>query len=126
MSWSRATVKRGDVAVVSEERSTYVLGSGASARTEVRLYLVTSVTRDGRVKAVRALDSEAAHPVERLFGHPTVKTFPAEDVDLGALLAEAGAHKWPGHKDSSLLKPYDSVDEVRELVKRHMRQLATV
>jgi hypothetical protein len=123
MQWSRSNVKRGDVAVVTAQASSYSTTAGRVVSEETRLYIVTSVSRDGRVKAVRALDSETVQPVERLFGRPVVKTFPAEDVDMAAFVAEAMTHKWPGHEDSSLLMPYADITDVHALVKRHVNAL---
>src|SRR5206468_1342657 len=94
----------------------FILGEGPRDHTEVDVCTVTSVTREGMVKAVRkatwATEVKLAHWV-----HPhQICIVPKDKVDVPAAMAEAARKQWPsGHPGMY----FESLDEVREMLKRH-------
>jgi hypothetical protein len=106
---------RGDLVVLVRTVRNYSLIDGDLSRTEVDVAEVTSVTRDGKVKAARLLDSDLPLAIERYTG--VVQTFlvPADSIDKDAAIAKVREHVWkPGTR---LIQPYTSVDEVREVLR---------
>ncbi len=108
--------RRGDIAVLVTERRNYYIGRGSTVHTDVEIALVTSVTREGTVKAVRHVGSDTTLPVARLPRH-TVHIVSAAEFDVAAVLESARAHCWPGHPDQ--VKPYASLAEVRDMLQQH-------
>jgi hypothetical protein len=119
---SRATAKRGDL-VLMEQHNRYTYqhpGEGPRTVTAVEydLHQITSVTREGAIKATRdRWPHTVATPFARLLHVERWAVIPAEDVDAESLWAEACTHTWPEH-DTQPMR-WDSRAEVTELIKRH-------
>lgn len=108
--------KRGDLAVI-EYINSYTTGDFRRVtRNQYDLAEVTSITRDGMVKAVRDQWGQV-RPIDQWFGFQRALVVPAADVDKGAVLAAVAAHHYGGHPGQP--KPFDSLDEVRALVGPH-------
>jgi hypothetical protein len=105
--------KRGDLAVIIIERQDYYIGQASPpARTEVTIHEVTSVTRDGAVKAVRGTwPGSSPVPVERLARGARILTMSKTAIDVPAALDVARAHHWAGHPGQP--RPFDSLAAVR-------------
>lgn len=117
--------KRGDsVAIVSETRD-YVIGQGSSTATRVELGQVTSITRDGAVKAFRSLgwSDSSARPIERVVGFRQAIIIPATQIAPDDVQSVAKAHHWPGHPNQP--RPFESLEEVREALRPHLIQSAS-
>jgi hypothetical protein len=109
--------KRGDIAVIVTERRDCHIGKSSTIRTEVEVTEVTSVTREGAVKAVRfARRGAPSIPVARLMPHTTY-VVPRAEFDVASALDAARAHHWPNHPDQP--KHFDSLDEVRGMLIAH-------
>lgn len=112
-----ARAKRGDLAALIAVRHDYVIGQPTSQRTTVEIHEVTSVTREGAVKAVRRLDSDYSTPIERCHGVTQRLLIPAAVIDKPAAVQTILAHTWPGHES---MKPYDSIEEARAALRPHL------
>lgn len=104
--------RRGDLVVIERaERS--------AGLTSIRFDVmeVTSVRRDGMVKAARGLNSENdyAQPLGRIVGLQTWHLVAAALVDKAGLVAAVRAHHYPGYPGQ--LMSFNSIDEVKALVK---------
>lgn len=103
--------RRGDLVVVDR----CVWRDFQQAQHEYDVMEVTNVFRDGRVKAARALDSAYPQPLSRICGYERHHMVYARLIDKTAAVEAVLAHHWPGHP--GLLKSFDSLDEVRDLLK---------
>jgi hypothetical protein len=112
-------VRRGDLAIIEVVRTVHTVHEGRSEHTDYLVAVVTSITRDGHVKAVREdpYGAGTGHPrTLASFGPCRVLTVPQAEVDVAAAQEAARQHKW---HDGSLSKPFDSLDEVRAAVRPH-------
>jgi len=112
--------KRGDLIVRVSTPHTHTIGSATQARTRVEVLEVTSVTRDGMVKAARnvADDSLASVPRERWRDVQQIYVIPAADINKQAVVEAVKSHHYPGHPDQP--QPFDSVAEVKALLRPHL------
>jgi hypothetical protein len=100
---------RGDLAVIVANHPD--LGYQTVEITEV-----TSITRDGLVKAIR--DTwDTTRPLARVLGVEQVLVVPKTEVDAAAVMKAAKAHTWPDHPNQP--RHYESLDEVRALMAEH-------
>jgi hypothetical protein len=107
--------KRGDaIAIVTESRD-YVIGRPSSTATRVEVGIVTSITRDGVVKAFRNTWSESPQPIERVVGFKQCIVIPSDVVSPADVMTVAKAHHWPGHPNQP--KAFDSLEALREALK---------
>lgn len=107
-----APVKRGDLYVVERKHQDYVVGSGrANERTTYEVHEVTSVTREGRPKAVRDLRyGDYSTPVDRLGReYGKVSIIPGDAVDKAGLEADLKARTYTG---STTPKAHDNIGEL--------------
>jgi hypothetical protein len=107
--------KRGDLVAIVTTSADYVIGTGRTERTSVALAIVSSVTRDGTVRAARTeygstLDMTRPHVGRR------VLVVPAGSVDVSAVLASYAQRRYPTAPHSSMVPPFESVDECRTFV----------
>lgn len=107
--------KRGDVAVLVTERRTYMIGQPSETRTAVDVFEVTSVTRDGLVKAVRSAWAGSAPTLLARMAPASVHLISQDTVSAADALRVAAAHHWPGHPGQPMA--FDSLDEVREALR---------
>lgn len=115
--------KRGDLVIVAREYRDYIIGQPSREYTTCEVGTVTSITRDGVVKAFRSVHyygqdgceestqlSYLPKPFEALI-------VPAAKIDVQAALKTAYEHCWPsGHP----CMPYGSLAEVREALRPHL------
>lgn len=119
---------RGDLVVIHVRSRTYMLCGESSERDEFTVGTVTSVTRDGLVKAYRpAGDLATTDHMGRayrgrdlpLVGFQHVWIMSAARVDAAGAMVTAACHVWPGHEQ---IMAYGSLDEVREALRPHLRR----
>src|SRR5690348_7057698 len=101
--------KRGDLVVIERKTSYVTTSEGYRERVEYEVGIVTSITRDGAVKAFRGrYDSPQA--VANTFGFLRSLVVPATDIDVEPAARAAWANEWrPGYPG----KPFDSLEEVK-------------
>jgi hypothetical protein len=104
--------RRGDIAVLEIRAH-----DGIPTRWEI--HRVTSITREGVVKAtVDPWPNSAPVPYARLFA-ARCHIASAATVDADAVMAAARAHHWPGHPDHPM--SFDTFEAARDVVKAHRR-----
>lgn len=115
--------RRGDLAVIER----VIVSHSRTDLTEITEYavvLVSNITREGRVKAIkdpRWSDDGYAQPLDRIVGFRRIYIVPQTDIDVAAAIATARSHVYPGHNTP---RSYDSLDEVRTALKPHRRGTA--
>ena len=112
--------KRGDSVAIIAEKSCYASGTGRTVRTEIELGTVTSITRDGAVKAYRSAgwSSSTSLLIERVVGFKQLLVIPAGMVDPADVLTVAKAHHWDGHPNQP--KHWESVEELRAALRPYL------
>lgn len=115
------TARRGDLVIV--QHSTLEATRDGRGRTvhRFRVAVVTSVTRDGQVKAFQEHSASAPYQVKHEPRNTRLHIVSQEKIDVEAALATARANPWNtggGH----LGKPYYSLTEVRDAMKPHMKE----
>ena len=108
--------KRGDLAVLTISVPTGRLDG--SRELAYLIEVITSVTRDGQMKATRP--ANAIRPL--LLGHRGIKAhrvIPAAEVDVDGLITAVAAHTWPGGR---LVRPFESLAEVKALTAPYRRK----
>ena len=125
---SDTKAKRGDLAVRVATTVTHEINpSRRIERCQVTLGRVTSITRDGIVKAVAEpayAGDDGAYPWrrDRDYQGSRLYVLGADRVDVGAVLASYAERRWPSARpDSTMVYPFQSLDEARE----HVRQYVT-
>lgn len=113
-----ARAKRGDLVALIATTHDYVIGQGSQERTTVEVCEVTSITRDGAVKAARRLDSETSTPIERWHGVTQRLLIPADTIDKTAAVQTVLSHTWDGHPNQT--KAYESINEARAALRPHL------
>lgn len=126
MSSVQHPARRGDLVVIERVQRDYVIGRGSSECRRFEVYEVAGLFRDGRIKTVRSLawSDASPEPLARMVGFERSHVIDARRIDKDAVVKAVQAHRWPGHEDSALIKPFDSLDEVKELIKPFMRAVA--
>jgi hypothetical protein len=117
--------KRGDLVAIVQEHRDYIIGQGATKHTTCQIAVVSSITREGLVKAVRWAYNHGEKwddptPLAHL-GRIETHLVPAAKIDVAAALEAAKAHSWP----SGSTMPYASLDEVRDALRPHLFAPAT-
>lgn len=113
----RPKAKKGDLVVVEETSSSYVIGKGSEESTTVRVGVVTSTDRDGRVTGWSP-NADGSYPRKVDHRQKTYK-LEAERVDVAAAIEAAAANPWP-HKPEAKGKPFTSIAEARAAVAPHL------
>lgn len=111
-----STAKRGDLAVIVTTSHDYVIGTGRTVRESAELVTVTSVTRDGVVKAVRDY-SGSVRDLTRPSAGRRVLVLPAATVDATAAVTAYAERRYPSAPHSSMVPPFGSVDEARSFLR---------
>lgn len=115
---------RGDGVVIAETHRDYVIGQPMAERTTYELGTVTSITRDGQVKAWWPAHASDAHRVNVPGGYAIpgrragLWLLPAAEFDVPGAITAARAHVWPGHES---VKPFDSLEEIRAALRPYKR-----
>lgn len=114
----RPKAKKGDLVVVEETTADYsTSGGGRTERTEVRVGVVTSTDRDGRVTGW-STHADGSYPQKVTNRQKTYK-LEQERVDVQAAMAAAAANPW-NTRDGATGKPFASVEEARAAVRPHV------
>lgn len=116
--------KRGDLLVIEGTESTFYINKKSETRIRYDVMEIVGLFRDGRIKTVRSLDFQTSEPLARVLACSTNnKTWviPAQRIDKDAAVSAIQAHRWPGHEDSPMIRPFESIDEVRALLKPFVR-----
>jgi len=112
------TAKRGDLVVV-ETTDSYADGGHLNGVPAFRVAKVVSVTKDGKVKAFVTGD-DPPRRVEHLPRDHKLHVVSADHIDVDAALVTARDNPWP-HAPEHKGKAYDSLDEVREALRPHLK-----
>lgn len=110
--------KRGDLVVVESVHTAYVIGQGTSSHSEFTVAVVTNITRDGQIKAVRPVGYSHTVELTRMVGFRKAHLVPKARIDVDAALAAAEAHTWPG--PSTTPKYYDTLGEAKDALRPHL------
>lgn len=102
--------KRGDLAIIEKRTGNYIIGMPYSESITYEIGVVTSITRDGIVKAVRTRDDEDGVPVARMVGASVSRLVPKASIDIKSAMRAAEEHAWPS---GYAFMPFDTLDEVR-------------
>lgn len=108
--------KRGDLAAIVETRTDYFIGQASKERTTITLGIVTSVTREGLIKALQVPFSSDDHGARAPYHvTPYIQTLlvPAAAVDVAGVMAAYRQHTYAGHTQ---IEPFESVDAARAFV----------
>jgi hypothetical protein len=108
-------VRRGDLAIIERINVSHST-TGRTETTEYAVMVVSNLTREGRVKAVRDTDCAYAQPLDRIVGFQRVFTVAQAEIDVAGAITTARAHVYP---NSTTPRPYDSLDEVRAALRPH-------
>lgn len=112
--------RRGDLAVLLMRSTTTHLSEGRQTSERVEIGTVTSVTREGTVKAVAIpfsrtdLDPQSL-PLRSRHGVTSVLLVPADEIDTEAALSAYREHRW--NDESEMIKPLDSIAQAREMLR---------
>lgn len=104
--------RRGDLVVI-------VINHPDLDYQTVEIMLVTSITRDGHVKATQNTWGTTL-PLARQLGVQQTLVVSKTEVDVDAVMAAARAHTWPGHPNQPM--HYDTLAEVRQVLAPHRLQ----
>jgi hypothetical protein len=107
--------KRGDLVAIVTTSTDYVIGAERTERTRVILAIVTSVTRDGVVKAART-EYGGTLDLTRPRADRHVLIVPAGTVDVPAVMTSYAERRYPTAPHSSMVPPFSSVEECRTFV----------
>lgn len=107
--------RRGDLVVFGEFGSSGAVGGVRCLNWRVER--VTSVMRDGSVKATAVLPDGRPVPFDRRDVDLPIFLVQVGSVDVDAVTASVAAHTWP----SGGPRPFDSLDEVRAVIARHRK-----
>jgi hypothetical protein len=107
--------RRGDLVAIVQTSTDYMIGQPSVERQRVSLAVVTSVTRLGVAKAAR---TEYGNTLDltRPDNRRRVLVVPAEAVDVPAVLAGYAERRYPTAPHSTMVPPFDSVEECRTFV----------
>lgn len=110
--------RRGDLAIVERINVSHST-TGRTETTEYAVMVVSNLTRDGRIKAVRDprwSDDGYQLPLERIVGFQRVHTVSQSEIDVAGVIATARSHVFP---NSTTPMPYASLGEVRAALGPH-------
>jgi hypothetical protein len=108
--------KRGDGVVFVREATDYVIGRPSVKRDDIRVCRVTSVTRDGQIKAFVDLSWSSETPVKlanTTYRYATAYILPADEIDIAGVATYCAARPW-SHDPRHVGMPFGSLDEVKQ------------
>lgn len=112
-----AQVRRGDLVVAVQRSRTAFVGKSSEETVRVTLGVATSVSRDGRVhKWATPMFSSQDDPSPKRFDTSEWTWVPKEKVSISEVLKQYRSHVWE-HSDSEMVRPYDSFDEVKSVLR---------
>ena len=112
--------RRGDLLAIVTTSHDYVIGAGATERTRVELATVSSVTRLGVAKAADRLDGGTLD-LTRPDARRRIFVVPAESIDVDGVTTAYTARRYPSAPHSTMVPPFDSVEECRSFVGQYRR-----
>ena len=118
---SPAGIKRGDLVVTCTEHSYITVGKGRQAYDAYELWVAVSVTREGRIKALRSVrhgDDGYARPLERISGLKSLTFVPKTQIDIDGAIRAAREHR---HSTGHDFAPFSTLDEVRDALRPCLR-----
>ena len=121
MATAAAKAKRGDLAVVVSRTRTEVTRGDSYEVFRATLGRVSSVTNDGIVKRYKSATTADSDLRERkVQPREQVLIVSHRTVDVDAALAQYRKHTWrdTGGTDSDMIRPYESMDDVRNALKQ--------
>ena len=110
--------KRGDLVVIVQNVRDYYTNGPVRTRTQVSAGKVTSVTREGVVKTAMIpfdAESDGSWSKERSDSSRTL-IVPKDQVDVESAIDAYRQQRYPS-TDSTMVRPLDSVDAMRELLR---------
>lgn len=106
--------RRGDLVAVTTTSLDYSAGKHVvTPESKTMVYEVTSVSRDGRVTAVRDLESGTTQKIKNM-GNITTTMITPEQVDIPRAKELIAAHTYEGHPNQR--KPFDSLQELAQIL----------
>lgn len=116
---SELKARRGDLIVVERIERSYTISHGSSERTRYDVMEVAGLFRDGRVRTVRSVAWKDSYTQEiegkrRMLGLVQTYLLPATDIDKEAAIKAVREHTYP---NSTTPMPFDSLDEIRALLR---------
>lgn len=117
MSAGHVNAKRGDLVVVHTHHNDFIIGEGLRESDHFTVGVVTSITRNGHVKAYRQVGYSDSLKLE-LLGRSLVQVYviPATQIDVVGAQKTASEHTWPA---SPTPRHYDSLAEVKAALRPH-------
>lgn len=108
------TFRRGDGIVFVRSERTNVIGEPGRDRLDITVGLVTSVTRDGKVKAYRHASwcTDVKLHNGSLEHRATQYVLPAATMDMVAVMDYCANRPW-SHAPEHLGAPFQSLDDVK-------------
>lgn len=117
--------RRGDLVAIVSTRTTYTIGQPTTTKEEVELAVVDGVTREGKVRTVRDVYGSEKRRIDRWVGFRQCLVIERERVDVDGAMDGYADHRYVEGKPG--VRPFSSVDECREFVRRFLiEQLAGV
>lgn len=111
--------RRGDLAVIERTRVSHS-NTGRTESKEFAVMLVSNLTRDGRVKAVKDVrwgDDTYAQPLDQMLGFERLHLISKASIDVAAAIVTVRAHTYP---NSTTPLDYESLDDVRDALRPHL------
>lgn len=120
-AWAQALspvgIKRGDLVVTCTEHSYVGFGKGRITYDAYELWIATSVTREGRIKALRSVrhgDDGYSKPLQDIFGLKSLTFVAKTRIEVaGAIQAAREHHAGSDHG----FAPFRTLDEVRDALR---------
>lgn len=116
---AKTRARRGDLAVIEKIRVDHS-STGRTECVEYAVMLVSNLTRDGQVKAVKDVrwgDDTYTQPLDRMLGFQRLYLIAQASIDVVAAIAAVRAHIYP---NSTTPRNYDSLKAVREALRPHL------
>jgi len=111
-----AVAKRGGLVITVEERSDLSLMGGRTVTAAYSVGVVTSITREGVIKAWR--DTWGTEQLARHNPRVTFQVGSKDRFDVDGAYEMAKAHTWPGRPTP---KDWDSLDELKAALRPYRR-----
>ncbi|XAO35565.1 hypothetical protein SEA_MORGANA_131 [Gordonia phage Morgana] len=114
--------RRGDaIVLVQAGRTLYADGRPSQPTTDIEVGIVTSVTRDGSVKAFTDVIGSRQDLARRTSRWHFAQRYilSQDEIDVEAFVAAARARRWPHRPDDAdhLPYPFQSLDEARAVAR---------
>jgi hypothetical protein len=117
--------KRGDLVVVESVHTDFVIGKGCNSHPEFVVAVVTNITRECLIKAVRPVGYSHTVELTRMVGFRKAHLVPKARIDVDAALKAAAEHTWTG-KPGDTPKYFDTLDAARDVLRPHLIETLAV